>query len=346
MIRMSDIAARAGLSRTTVSCVLNNKHEAGISEETRQRVLQAAKELNYRRNEIARQMVSGRSRVLGFVLRSTQGDVASRILTGVLETAEESEYSVKVVLLDFGKDPAPVFERLAGARLAGVMALYLDGDSLGILQNEMAHAGDVPVAVLDSSFPQSRGIRILSDDITGCRAVIDHLADLGHTRIAYVAGREDSGASQFRETGFRTAMAAHEFELAPWQIFYGDWHPDEIARAVTGLWQHPEGVRPTALMCADDKTALAAIRTLRGLGYSVPKDVSVVGFADLEMAAFCDPPLTTVSQPFREMGRTAVRTLIDLVEGNGAGKDVLLPTQLVVRQSTAPANIAVSPPAP
>src|ERR1700753_3591468 len=116
MVRMSDIAARAGLSRTTVSCVLNDKQDAGISEETRQRVIQAAKELNYRPNEIARQMVSGRSRVLGFVLRSTEGDVASRILTGVLETAEEREYSVKVVLLDFGKDPIPVVGRLAGAR--------------------------------------------------------------------------------------------------------------------------------------------------------------------------------------------------------------------------------------
>lgn len=340
MVRMSDIAVRAGLSRTTVSCVLNDRHDAGISEETRQRVLQAAKELNYRRNEIARQMVSGRSRVLGFVLRSTEGDVASRILTGALKTAEEYGYSVKVVLLDFDKDPVPVFERLAGARLAGVMAHYLDEDSLGILQNEMACTGDVPVAVLDSSFPQSRGIRILSDDMAGCRAIADHLFELGHVRIAYIAGRADSGASALRETGFRTAMAAHGREIAPWQIVYGNWLPDRIARAVTELWQRPEDERPTALMCADDKTALAAIRTLRGLGYSVPQDVSVVGFADLEMATFCDPPLTTVSQPFRDMGRTAVQKLIDLMEGNGAGQDVLLPTRLVVRQSTAAAATA------
>lgn len=176
--------------------------------------------------------------------------------------------------------------------------------------------------------------------MAGCRAVADHLAELGHTRIAYVGGRVDSDASQFREAGFRAAMAAYHREVAAWQIVDGNWLPDDIARAVTGLWQRPENERPTALMCADDKTALAAIRTLRGLGYSVPRDVSVVGFADLEMATFCDPPLTTVSQPFYDMGRTAVQMLIDLVEGDGSGRDILLPTQLTVRQSTAPAASA------
>ena len=123
-------------------------------------------------------------------------------MTGVLETAEERGYSVKVVLLDFGKDPVPVFERLAGARLAGVIALYMDGDSLKILQEEMERSGDVPVAVLDSSFPQTRGLRVLSDDMVGCRAVVEHLCALGHTRIGFISGREDSGASRLREEGF------------------------------------------------------------------------------------------------------------------------------------------------
>jgi LacI family transcriptional regulator len=341
MVTMADIAVRAGVSRATVSLVLNEKHAiVGIAEETRQRVLKAASELNYRPNEIARAMVTGRNPVVGFLVRESQREVPTRILAGALAEAEKRGYSVKVIRAE-GEFDHRIIERCAEMRLAGIIALYIYGEPLEYLHHEMARYA-TPVAVVDSSFPPSRGIRVISDDRDGARQVMEHLAGLGHRRIAFISGAPGSGAAAEREEGYRSALAALGIPTPADYLVHGNWNIPRIEEQTRFLLDHPAG-RPTAVFCADDRTALIAARTARTAGFRVPEDLSLVGFADLEMAEYGDPPMTTVAQPFPEMGAAAVRHLLEWTEEHHRSRqsaappvEVSLPTRLVVRASTAP----------
>lgn len=346
MIRMSDIAVRAGVSRATVSFVLNGKHQSiGISEETRLRVMQAARDLGYRRNEAARQMVTGRSSQLGFVTGHAESEVSGRILTGALEAAFEEGLSLKVLGIDNFQDSSSAIARLSELRLAGVMTHYVHNEAFWTLEAEMARCGDVPIIVLDSLYTETNSQLIVSDDEGGGRAVVEHLVELGHRRIVYISGAEGSSSSLSRGIGFRSALAEHGLPAGDDMTVLGDWDPVTIKKAVIDLYRNRE-TAPTALFCADDRTGLVALRTLRSIGLSIPRDVSVVGFADLSMAALADPPLTTVAQPFREIGRTAVRMLVSNMSPGRSPEEalpsrkVVLPTRLIIRESTAPAPAA------
>jgi DNA-binding LacI/PurR family transcriptional regulator len=337
---MRDIAVRAGVSRSTVSFVLNQKHGAlGISEATRRRVLRAASDLGYRRNELARSMVTGKNPVFAFLVSAPEVEVAARLLSGALEEAERHRHFVKVIRVPPTFDHT-VIEQCVELRPTGVMSVYVTGRSLELVHEEMARYR-IPVAVLDSSFPQPHGSRIISDDLNGCRQAIVHLTTLGHRRIAFIGGRPDTGAGAERTGGYQTVMAENGLQMPEGYLVHGNWDPPVIERVTQGLFER-KAERPTAAFCADDKTAMVVCRTLRRLGLRVPDDVSVMGFADLTMAPFCDPPLTTVAQPFHEMGKAAVvRLLAAAEEMESGGKfaspyEELLPTRLVVRDSTAP----------
>lgn len=336
MTTMSDIAAEAGVSRSTVSFVLNERGGAmGISDDTVGRVLATAKRLGYRRNEIARAMVSGKSRVIGLLAPEPENEVAARILAGALAAADEHRHFVKVIRFDWrlGGDTVA---RCVELRLAGVLALYVFGEELEHLRDEMARFG-VPVAVLDSSFPQPSGVRVYSDDTNGCRQAVEHLVGLGHRRIAFLAGRPDSGAAALREAGYRAAMVRCGLPVPAAYVALGNFEVETAEQATRALLASGEDAPPTALFCADDKMAMAAVRAARRMGVCVPDDLSIVGFADLSMAVYADPPLTTIAQPFAEMGRVAVRHLLAarLEKPPITTIEDVLPTRLVVRESTA-----------
>ncbi|MES2460495.1 MAG: LacI family DNA-binding transcriptional regulator [Armatimonadota bacterium] len=339
---MRDISVRAGVSRSTVSFVLNGKHSImGVNEETRLRVLRTAEELGYRRNELARAVVTGKNRVFGFVVRSAmlESEVVARVLGGVMDEAEASHFAVQMIRLSGGNDEE-IIRRCVELRPTGVMGIFVALEMLQHLQQEMARF-HIPVAVLDSVPPLEGGSRIVSDDIEGCRQAIDHLQALGHTRIAYIGGG-DTVVGRLREEGYRQAMAERGLPIPPGFLEMGKWLQDQTEMATRRLFQD-RPLTPTAVFCADDKTAMVTTRTLRQMGLTVPGDVSVVGFANLVMAAYNDPPLTTIAQPFHEMGRSAVRRLLCLAEKAEQGEDISatydeerLPTKLIVRQSTAP----------
>jgi LacI family transcriptional regulator len=343
MITMRDISIRAGVSRSTVSFVLNGKHsEMGVNEETRRRVLKTAEELGYRRNELARAVVTGKNRVFGFVVRAQmlESEVAARVLAGVLDEAEANAYSVQMIRLS-GTNDEEIIRRCIELRPTGILGIFVEPEILRHLQQEMARF-QIPVAVLDSTPHLEGGSRILSDDIDGCRQAIAHLASLGHARVAFIGGDPRTVVSQLREEGYRRAMAEQGLQIPPGFLQRGYWATERIEEAALRLFGGAPAV-PTAVFCADDKTAMVTGRIIRQQGLSIPDDVSLVGFANLMMAAYNDPPLTTVAQPFPEMGRCAVRRLLSIAGEIEHGKelvtsyeDVRLPTQLIIRQSTAP----------
>lgn len=349
MNTMRDIADRAGVSRATVSYVLNDKHSAeSISEDTRRRVLQAASEMGYRRNEMARAIVTGTNSILGFLIPALEleAEVVQHVLAGVLAEADERNYSIQVIRLTEAMDRRAI-ERCIELRPVGVTTLYVRGQSLAYVHEEMGRYA-IPVAVLDSSFPQTHGSRILSDDKEGCCQAIEHLASLGHRNIAFIAGNPVTGVSVLREEGYRLAMAAQGLPIPQGYVVDGQWLPDRVEEVTRHLFSPENGLpSPTAVFCADDKAAMVVCRTLSQMGLRVPKDVSVIGFADLTMAAYGNPPLTTVAQPFQDMGRAAVSRLLAVAQQiraatNASGPvhpyEELLPTRLVIRESTARAK--------
>lgn len=338
MVTMSDIAEKAGVSRSTVSFVLNKKYDkVYISDDTRQRVMEAAAQLGYRRNELARAIVTGKNRVLGFLVCSPESEVVARMLAGALDEAEANGYFIKVLRLKNNVIDQETLDRCVELRLAGVIVLYLNETMVTQLHEELSRY-HIPVATLDDSFPHPWGARVVSNDHQGVDLAVRHLISLGHRRIALLSGRPNAGSAVLREVAYREVMQSEGLDVPPGYITHGWWSVSKTEAAAAELLSLPEP--PTAVLCAGDIMAMVLCRVARTRGLRVPQDLSVVGFANIDAAEAADPPLTTVQQPFQEMGQMAVRHLLRLSNSPEAElveplEDVL-PTKLVLRASTGP----------
>jgi len=195
----------------------------------------------------------------------------------------------------------------------GVIALHLPPQTLSELRSEAGRYG-YPLVLMDarsdSDMPQ-----VVSDDEAGIESGIEHLAGLGHTKIAFISGEELSTLSALREKAFGAAMQRRGLALPESYVARGDYHLHKPSfEAAHSLLSLPEDERPTAIFCSGDLIALATLQVAHEMKLSVPSNLSIVGFADFRVAAFATPPLTTVKQPFAEMGRVAVNLLLEILE--------------------------------
>ncbi|RYX83129.1 LacI family transcriptional regulator [bacterium] len=341
MTTMRDVAQKAGVSSTTVSLVLNGRQPAGgpISVETQERVLAAARELGYRRNSLVQAVVSGHNRTLGFLAQHISYEFISRLLAGALDEARAAGYGVQVLQLHSNSLDRQAIESCLEMRLAGIITVDLNQDALDYLHMAMRPHG-VPIAFLDTSFQEEWGIHITSDDEQGCNLAIEHLVHLGHRRIGFISGEVGRGMTISRDRAFRNAMQAHGLPVPEGYLSHGKWDPTVAEHCAIEMLIRPD--RPTAIFCASDEMAIGVQRAARQLGMQMPGDLSVVGFSNLRMALMADPPLTTIRQPADEMGRVAIQLLLDKLKSSREGgeiddkaTDVVLPTELVLRDSTA-----------
>ena len=213
-VTMSDIAAKAGVSRPTVSIVLNGRHETiGIADETCERVLQAARDLGYRRNALARAVKTGRSLTLGFLAGDADIEYSSRAFSGILDEAEERNYTVKRFRLHDRPEDAKVIERCSEHRLDGVIVNDTGlGVATDLIRGEFRDQR-VPVVWLDPKGPQNWGLQVRPDDENGTVVAVRHLVELGHQRIAFIGGIENVGTGVPRVQGFVSGM--READLMP-----------------------------------------------------------------------------------------------------------------------------------
>lgn len=339
---MSDIAARTGVSRSTVSCVLNGRAvELRIPDTTQRRVLEVASELGYRHNEMARSVAEGKSRMIGFVTEEPGADVEfkSRVMVGVIEAAAERGYTVQVLYLPPGALRHEVVERCIEWRLAGVVALALNPRIVNELHREISRY-DMEMAVLEDSQAYSWAINVSSASSAGMAQAVDHLLQLGHRRIAMLAAAAEDDHSMWRERLFRKLCRERGIKIIPSMIAHGDWwNPISNEAAARQLLE--QVTRPTGVICCGDPAAVTLLNTARTLGLAVPEQLSVVGYGDYSFSVFSDPPLTTVAQPFRELGKLAVNRLLGRIAGSPHDWDELeratLAAALTVRASTGPA---------
>ena len=346
MLKMSDIAQRAGVSSSTVSFVLNDRHEqARISDATRQKVLSVAQEMGYRANHGARAMRTGNTRMIGLVGGDLAREQVGAMVSGALEELELHGYTLKLLtsrLDDSLEAVQQVFKRGSELRLQGAIAMHLSAQAITAFEAE-AKRYKYPLLLLDTRAPGGVLPEVISDDETGVSAAIAHLVGLGHRRIGLISGDVHDVIVPSRRQAFVETLRSHGLSAPENYLQPGDFSLREPSlRAAHALLGLPAHERPTALLCMGDLIALATIQVAGQLNLRVPDDLSVVGFADFALAEFANPPLTTVRQDFGAMGREAARQLLGRCAQNPA--DALaqpaacqrVPTQLVVRDSCGP----------
>ncbi|SHL47733.1 LacI family DNA-binding transcriptional regulator [Actinacidiphila paucisporea] len=324
---MADVARVAGVSAQTVSRALGG--HPNVQETTRAKVLAAVEQLGYRKNTAAGMLSSGRSRTLGVVTLQTGFFSRTALTVGVERAARAAGYAVSTAATA-SLDPAAVEDallRLADQRVEGVvLAVPLIRVSRRIEQLTAA----VPTVAVDGSrTPDTEVVAV--DQSAAARLATTHLLELGHRTVWHVAGPGEWLDAASRAQGWRDVLEAAGADVPP--ALAGDWSPASGHRAGLILGRIPE---VTAVFVASDEMAFGVIRALHDLGRRVPEDVSVVGVDDIALAAYCSPPLTTVAQPFAEMGALAVAHLLRQVARPAAPPaPVSVEPTLVVRSSTA-----------
>ncbi|OAN41654.1 LacI family DNA-binding transcriptional regulator [Microbacterium sp. H83] len=324
-VGVRDVAALAGVSRQTVSRVLNDHPEVAI--ETRERVVAAMDELGYRMNNAARALGTRRSRTLGVLASDALQYGPSRSIAALEASARRSGYWVSAAFADAG-DADAVVAAVDHLVMQGVEGIVVVAPHARTLEALDALRIGVPVVTLHSADRGARGLSV--DQAAGARLAVAALADAGHTRIAHLAGPADWLEAESRADGFAAELAARG--LTPGPVIEGDWTAGSGYAAVAEV--RASGV--TAVFAANDQMALGLLGGLHEAGLSVPGDISVVGFDDIPDAAYYWPQLTTVRQDFDELARRAVAAA--LAEGGVAPASDLAPVApvLVRRDSVAP----------
>lgn len=327
--RSADVARLAGVSRKTVSRVLNN--ERYVSDEARRRVLAAADELGYRLNQAARTLASGRTGSLGVVALGTAGYGTASLLVHIEQAVRDAGYALRVINTPDG-DP----EGIAGA-LESLLEQGVDGVVVSepIVKGEVPLRVDVPVLFLGAppSFTATRTLTVSVGARELARVATEHLLDLGHETVHHLAGPRQWYATKDRIEGWQAALAARGAHEPP--LLNGDWSAASGYGAGRALAADPA---VTAVFAAGDEMAIGLIHALREAGRRVPEDISVVGFDGNPVFAYVSPPLTTVRQPFEAAAREGIRLLVHAIEKPDAEPPQVgePPVELVVRGSTAP----------
>ncbi|MEP3278444.1 MAG: LacI family DNA-binding transcriptional regulator [Stappiaceae bacterium] len=331
--KIKDVARVAGVSVATVSRTLSKPNT--VAEGTRNAVLAAAKETGYRVNLAARNLRRQRAGAVVVLVPNLGNPFFSHILAGIESTLANDDLSVLVVDTQQSKLKSEFFyEYLHIGRADGIISLD------GSLSSEKLNTNDgsnsrLPIvfACEWSQFDDCPSVRV--NNRRGAGQAIQHLAELGHKHIGFLNGPEGNVLSVARKEGALRGFQTYGLNVVPEWFFEGDFSMDAGVHAANNWLGLSE--RPTAIFCANDESALGLISTLHQNGVEVPRDVSVIGFDDLEVSEHFIPPLTTISQPRMELGIAAAKLLTQQMEDPFAGdlpKEVL-PVELVIRKSTA-----------
>lgn len=321
-----DVAARAGVSVATVSKVINERY--GVAADTYARVRAVIAELGYEASLVAQSLRNTQTNVIGILVADLE-PFSTELLKGAADAIRGSGFELVVYSAGGRVGDHVGWERRYLSRLSGTL---VDGAVL-VTPTVVDVSYGAPVVAVDPHTGPSEFPTIDSDNLKGAQIAVEHLLGLGHRRIGMLTGRPDLQSARLREEGYRSALAAAGVSVEEGLVRIGAYDPEVSSAAAVELLSLPD--RPTAVFAANDLTAIATIESAAELGLRVPADLSVVGFDNVPESALCTPPLTTVEQPIREMGRRAVEMLIGLVRGEPAeATHLTLATRLVVRDST------------
>lgn len=329
---VKEVAAEAGVSLGTVSNVLNRPHL--VSAPTRTRVEQAMTSLRFVRNDSARQLRAGTSKILAYVMLDASNPFFTDVAQGIEQAAEEAGLSLILCNSNESADrEAGYLDLLEERRVRGILITPVDADGERLVQ--LATRG-TPVVVVDRAVTGRTHCSVAVDDVLGGDLAATHLFDLGHRHIAFVGGPTSIGQVRDRLEGVRAAAArAGRPTDSVVHVATNALTIDEGRSAGQRIAGIPARRRPTAAFCANDMLALGLLQQCVGLGLRVPEDMAIVGYDDIEFAAAAAVPLTSVQQPRRLLGRTATELLLDEYNNpEHEHQQILFTPELVVRAST------------
>lgn len=332
MSNIREVARRSGVSVATVSRTL--KDPKVVSPQTRARVLKAVDEVGYRPNLLARNFSSGKSFAVMVLVPNIANPFFSRVIRGIEKAAQDQGYSV--LLGDTKGQPA-------NEQFYAGMALTNQAD--GLIQLDSSYPFADKDATLAASVPMVNACeRIAEDDRYpvveldnrgAAQAIAQHLVELGHSRIGVITGPVASPIVRDRLAGFRQAMEKRGLQLDSGRVTEGEFTMPSGQRGAEALLLAAHA--PTAIFCMNDEMAIGAIHQAKKMGLTVPGDVSIAGFDNIEFSQFTDPPLTTIDQPAEALGRYAMETLRLMIDAKPLKSSrTILPFNLVLRESTGP----------
>jgi DNA-binding LacI/PurR family transcriptional regulator len=335
-VTIRDVARQAGVSTATVSYVLNDSRP--VSAETRRRVLMVVEELGYRPSVIARGLQAGESRIIGYSWQPAPPNQFNPILEKFIHAVAEAtaRHGYHVLTFPYPKpyDEVDVYrEMIKSGRVDGFVLPNTRFDDQRI--RYLMDAG-FPFVAFGRSNPEWDFPWVDVDGTEGVEQAMDHLLELGHRRIACVAWYETDVVGQHRMAGYLAAMAKARLSVDPeWVVrMENDYY--QAYRATQTLLQLPPDRRPTAVVALSDLMAIGVMNAAADAGLAIGKDLAVVGFDDAPVTGYLRPSLTSLRQPIREVGETAVKMLVELVRGEKPSPyQVLLNPCLIVRDSTA-----------
>jgi len=329
---IKDVAARAGVSTQTVSRVLNQRPD--VASQTREKVLQAIADLNYRPSEIARSLRLKSTGTIGLIVPDSSNPFFAELGRAIEKTAFENSYSVILCNSDGDLERESFYiEVLVSKQVDGLILVGTNRSS----RKNPALDGSIPVAVVDRDLNGERYDTVLSNSLEGGEKATSYLIALGHERIALIAGPSGLPTSVARLRGYRRALEKHRIHLEKELVVSGDFRYQGGYRAMEKLLKLIPP--PTAVFAANDMMAVGAIACIRDYHLRVPEDISVIGFDDIPLASFLNPKLTTIAQPRAEMGRMAVTMLMErLQDRNLPARRYVLPVTLIERESCSRRN--------
>jgi len=329
-VSIKDIARMAGVTHSTVSRALRDSPL--LSRETVEKIQRIARESGYRTSAAARSLVTRRSDTVGVVVTNIADPFVAGVVSGIEETADQ--HGLSVFLANSNAEPereVRVARKFEERRVDGII---VTASRVGAQYVPLLTQMQVPIVLLNNQHPGHFAHSVMIDNVQASLDATRHLIGLGHRRIAYLGDRYGHQSDTERFSGYRQALEEAGLPFEPRLVVHGDGKPEGAEAAIADLLALPQP--PTAVFCYNDMSALGAMLQFRNRGLRIPRDISVVGFDDLYFSQYLDPPLTTVRQPMRQMGRLAMETLLKIFAGADSGHDIKVPGELIVRRSTAP----------
>ncbi|KWZ75091.1 LacI family DNA-binding transcriptional regulator [Alloscardovia omnicolens] len=327
--QLSDIAEETGFSLATVSKVLNGRSD--VAPQTREIISRALEKNHYvRRNNPA-----AHSEYIEVVLQSFDTVWSLEVLRGVLKSAKK--HGLSVITTESGSRTHPDDSWMDGVIRRGPYGVILVFSKLSAVEHSRLNEHHIPYVILDpAGNPSSQDSSIQADDWNGALEATRHLISLGHTQLGIITGPRSMLCARARLDGFKAALAEAGLEYYPRFTKEGDFTADGVIDSALDLLRDPQN-RPTAIFGSSDLQCMGIYEAARQLNISIPYDLSVVGFDDIQTARYLSPQLTTVRQPIEDMAQAALDIIVNLHKGTQqhTSQRAILPTRLIVRDSTA-----------
>lgn len=332
---MNEVARRAGVALSSVSRVMNGHPD--VSEQMRRRVSEAMSELGYEPNLLAAGLRRGRSRTIGFIVSDIANPLAATILNSAQAALGRREYAAIVANSNGSPEQEVELARLLRRRRADALVVSLSDETSPEIMRELQRL-DGPVVLLDRQAPllREKASVVESDHDAGMRRAVKHLLNLGHRRIALLAGPPDIRPTVRRLAGHRETFAELGVPFPEELVRWGSFTPKFGEAAASELLEAPEP--PTAFISGGNRILVGLMRALRRRGLLPGRDISVVSCDDVPLSELYSPPITVINRDMRLMGQTAAELALERIDDpSRPPRTVVLPTSLVLRESTGPA---------